>query len=99
MQKFIAIKKVSKKYNKIAEADVRAWKLPAEAVSQVVDVIYAKMGIFDRLKTAFVAEDVDLNKLESCSDFVCKVRMEHNCLAELSIYIPTSASEFSLDEL
>lgn len=99
MKKFIASKRVNTKYDQIAEADVRAWKLPADAVSQVVDVIYAKMGIFDRLKTTFVADDVDLNKLGSCSDFVCKVRMEHNCLAELSIYIPTSASEFSLDEL
>ena len=99
MKKFIASKRVNTKYDKIAEADVRAWKLPADAMSQVVDVIYAKMGIFGRFKTAFVADDVDLNKLKSGSDFVCKVHTENNYVTELSIYKVIVSSEFSLDEL
>ena len=100
MKKFIASKSVNTKYDKIAEADVRAWNIPYEAeVSQAVSVIYAKMGIFDHLTTAFVADDVDLNKLESSSDFVCKVHTENNYVTELSIYKVIVSSEFSLDEL
>ena len=99
MKKFIASKKVNTKYDKIAEADVRAWKLPADAMSQVVDAIYTKMGIFGRFKTVFVAEDVDLNKIESCFDFACKMHTENDYVTELEIYKTIVSTELSLDEL
>lgn len=101
MKKFIASKRVNTKYDQIAEADVRAWKLPyeANAISQVLSVIYTKMGIFDRYKTTFVAKDVDLSKLDSGSEFVCKVDTENDYVAELRIYRAIVSTELSLDEL
>ena len=101
MKKFIASKKVNTKYNKIAEADVRAWKLPyeANAISQILSAIYTKMGMFDRFKTAFVAKDIDFNKLDVDSEFVCKVHTENDYVAELEIYKATVSTELSLDEL
>ena len=101
MKKFIASKRVNTKYDQIAEADVRAWKLPheANAILQVLSAIYTKMGIFDRYKTAFVAKDIDFNKLEVDSEFVCKVDTENDYVAELRIYRATVSTELSLDEL
>ena len=101
MKKFIASKRVTTKYDKIAEVDVRAWKIPyeSEAISQVLSAIYTKMGIFDRYKTAFVAKDIDFNKLEVDSEFVCKVHTENDYVAELEIYKATMSTELSLDEL
>ena len=101
MKKFIASKRVNTKYDKIAEADVRAWKIPyeSEAISQVLSVVYTKMGMFDRFKTAFVAKDIDFNKLEVDSEFVCKVHTENDYVTELEIYKTIVSSEFSLDEL
>ena len=101
MKKFIASKRVNTKYDQIAEADVRAWKIPyeANAISQVLSVIYTKMSIFDRYKTTFVAKDVDLSKLDSGSEFVCKVDTENDYVAELRIYRATVSTELSLDEL
>lgn len=102
MKKFIASKRVmDTKYNKIAEVDVRAWKIPyeSEAISQVLSVVYTKMGIFDRYKTAFVAKDIDFNKLEVDSEFVCKVHTENDYVTELDIYKTIVSTELSLDEL
>lgn len=101
MKKFIASKKVNTKYDKIAEADVRAWKIPyeSEAISQVLSVVYTKMGMFDRFKTAFVAKDIDFNKLEVDSEFVCKVHTENDYVTELEIYKTIVSTELSLDEL
>lgn len=101
MKKFIASKRVNTKYDKIAEADVRAWKIPyeSEAISQVLSVVYTKMGIFDRYKTAFVAKDIDFNKLEVDSEFVCKVHTENDYVTELEIYKTIVSTELSLDEL
>ena len=101
MKKFIASKRVNTKYDQIAEADVRAWKLPyeANAISQILSAIYTKMGMFDRYKTAFVAKDIDFNKLEVDSEFVCKVDTENDYVAELRIYRATVSTELSLDEL
>lgn len=101
MKKFIASKRVNTKYDQIAEVDVRAWKIPyeSEAISQVLSVVYTKMSIFDRYKTAFVAKDIDFNKLEVDSEFVCKVHTENDYVTELEIYKTIVSTELSLDEL